>query len=60
MRVKGASRRESHWDQGLVLILREPPLSLASGLVCLHILVVHFQVVVGFLKLLLHLMELDF
>jgi hypothetical protein len=27
MRVKGASRRESHWDQGLVLILREPPLS---------------------------------
>jgi hypothetical protein len=26
MRVKGASRRESHWDQGLALIPREPPL----------------------------------
>jgi hypothetical protein len=27
MLVKGPSRRESHWDQGLALIPQEPPLT---------------------------------
>jgi hypothetical protein len=58
MRVKGAFRRESHSDLELALIPRDPPLP-RFLLICLHVLVVHLQVVVGFLKFLLHIMELD-
>jgi hypothetical protein len=62
MRVKGAFQRESLSDLELALIPRDPPLPpflLICLLICLHVLVVHLQVVVGFLKFLLHIMELD-
>jgi hypothetical protein len=58
MQVKGVLQMESHLDRELALIPRDPPL-LRSCLICLHVLVVHLQVVVGFLKFLLHIMEMD-
>jgi hypothetical protein len=59
MRVKGALQRESHLDLELALIPRDPPLPrfLRHLPPCLG--GVHLQVVIGFLKFLLHIMELD-